>query len=259
MNDINKVRDFYDTQVQQINCLDEVCGSEFLPVYLRSPYLFVEEYLQNKIKSYGRDLKLLDLCCGTGVHAVRYAQLGYIVSGVDISSVSIEKAKNLAKKFKVVEKLDFTVQEIDQKLNFSDESFDVVFISGSLYYLDYEKIMPEILRVLKRGGTFACIETNGDNFIMNFVRKIKNIFLRHRDQQTIIGLLRFRDVEKILLSFLSVRLVYFDFFTMASYFFVWNKWLLKKWLKLAIVLDEFLLNKLGLRIFCFKFVIIGEK
>lgn len=259
VTDINKVRSFYDNQVQRTNLSDEVCGSDYLPVYLRSPYLFVYSYLRNKIKSHHGGLRLLDLCCGTGVHAVRFAQLGFTVTGIDVSSISIDSARNLAKKFNVVEQTNFAVGEVGQKIDFLNESFDVVFISGSLYYLNYEKIFPEISKVLKKGGVFVCIETNGDNFIMNFIRKIKNIFLHHRDEQTISGLLKSKDIDRILQLLPSSKEKYFDFFTLASCFFIWNNWFLMKWLKPAIFLDNYLLNKFGLRILSFKFVIISEK
>ncbi|CAL7963022.1 Methyltransf_25 domain-containing protein [Gammaproteobacteria bacterium] len=256
-----KTKVFYDSKANQKSKLldDKICGSDSIPLYLRTPYLLAENYLQLKIKQAGVKLKLLDLCCGTGVYAVKFAKLDYIVSGVDISSVSIDEAINLAKEFNVAEQLDFVVQEVAQQLDFSDESFDVVFISGSLYYLDFEKIVPEILRVLKKGGVFVCIETNGDDFIMNFIRKIKNIFLRHRDNHTINNLLRYEDIKKILQFLPSASIKYFDFFTLAGCLFAWNGWLLENWLKLAVPLDDFFLNKLRLRVFGFKFVIIGEK
>lgn len=254
MIDINKTRDFYDTHVQQRGLWEKHCGSEFLPVYLHSPYLFVANYLQNKIKSHGQGLQLLDLCCGAGIHSVKYAQMGFFVKGIDISSVSIEKAKQLAEKYNIVGKLNFAVQEVTTTLNFPNESFDVVFVSGSLYYLNFEKIIPEILRVLKKGGNFVCIETNGNNFVMNGVRRVKNIFLQHRDKQTMKGLLKSKDIKKILSFFPSTILRYFDFFTITGSIFLWNKWL-----NLATIVDDFFLNKIGFRIFGFKFVIIGEK
>lgn len=257
----DKTRVFYDNKViQKSKLLDNRgCGSDCMPVYLRAPYLFVENYLRYRIKQAERRLELLDLCCGTGIHAVKFAQLGYIVSGVDISSVSIEKAKILAKEFNVVEQLDLAVQEVAQRLDFPDESFDVLFISGSLYYLDFEKIVPEILRVLKKEGVFICIETNGSNFIMNFIRRIKNTFLLHRDKHTINNLLSHRDIKKILQFSPSASIKYFDFFTLVGCLFAWNGWLLENWLKLAVPLDDFFLNRLRLSVFGFKFVIIGEK
>lgn len=225
----------------------------------RGYYLFVENCLQNYIRLNRKNVRLLDLCCGTGVHAIRYAQMGYMVKGVDISSVSIDKAKELAKKYQVDKYTDFTIDMVGEKLIFPNDGFDVIFMSGSLYYLDFEKIVSEISRVLKKGGVFVCIETNGDNFIMNVVRRIKNLFLRHRDTQTISNLLGSKEIDKILKLLPSAKAKYFDFFALASCFFAWNSWLLKKWLNFAVVADDFLLNKLGLRAFCFKFVIIFNK
>jgi hypothetical protein len=49
--------------------------------------------------------------------------------------VSIKKAKKLSKIFNV--RLDLKIQKVTKKLKFPDESFDIVFISGALYYLDF--------------------------------------------------------------------------------------------------------------------------
>jgi SAM-dependent methyltransferase len=258
MVDLDRVKVFYDGRDAKVSKpLEVVCGSDVMLTHIRAPYLFVENYLQQRIKQHGK--LLLDCCCGTGVHAVKFAQLGYVVNAIDISPVSIDKGRNLAKAFNVIKQLNFIVQGIEKKIDFPDESFDVVFISGSLYYLDFEKIIPEILRVLKKTGVFVCIETNGDNFIMSFIRKIKNIFLQNRDKHTINNLLKFNDITKILRFLPSASIRYFDFFVLTGCFFVWNNWLLKQWIKLVVPLDDFFLNRLRLRVFGFKFVIIGEK
>lgn len=260
MADTNEIKLFYDSKVQQKNSvLTGVCGSENSPLYLRAPYLFVENYLQAKNEYAGEKLRLLDLCCGTGVHAVKFAKLGYTVCGVDVSPLSIEKAKILAKEFNVAERITFMTDEIDWELDFPDGSFDVVFISGSLYYLNFAKIIPEILRILKKQGLFICIETNGSNFIINFIRKVKNMFLGYRDQRTISNLLRLKDVKKISQLLSSSELKYFGFLTLLSCLLSWNNWLLEKWVKLALSLDDFFLNKLKLRVLGFKFVIISKK
>ncbi len=46
------------------------------------------------------------------------------------------------------------------KLQFPDNSFDVVFGSSILHHLDFERVMPELFRVLKPGGRIVFAEPN---------------------------------------------------------------------------------------------------
>lgn len=54
--------------------------------------------------------RAIDLGCGTGDNAVYLAQNGFEVTGVDFSSVAVEKAKQKAKKAGV--KIDFLVDDL---------------------------------------------------------------------------------------------------------------------------------------------------
>ncbi|MCL2387130.1 MAG: class I SAM-dependent methyltransferase, partial [Defluviitaleaceae bacterium] len=57
------------------------------------------------------------------------------------------------------------------KLEFEDESFDVVFGAGILHHLDFDKAVQEIKRVLKKDGFCFFIEPMGSNPIGRIVRK----------------------------------------------------------------------------------------
>jgi ubiquinone/menaquinone biosynthesis C-methylase UbiE len=58
------------------------------------------------------------------------------------------------------------------KLEFPDNSFDVVFGAGSLHHLDYEKALHEIHRVLKPGGLILFHEPLGGNPVARIVRLV---------------------------------------------------------------------------------------
>jgi SAM-dependent methyltransferase len=98
--------------------------------------------------------ELLDLGCGPGLYAERFAKHGYRVTGVDISKSSIEYAKQEAhKNNQAIHYLHMNYLNI----NFKDQ-FDVI----TLIYCDYAvlakadrlKLLKKIKNALKDGGLF---------------------------------------------------------------------------------------------------------
>ena len=233
-------------------------GSQSFPPYLAEPYLLVEKKLQGIKTRSDQNMKLLDVCCGNGVHSLVFAQMGYSVAGCDISEKLLENATQAALDTGLDRHTTFCKADLFQRFPYDDDSFDVVYISGSLYYLDRHFAISEIKRVLKKGGYFCCIETNGDNVMMNAVRKIKNKIWRHRDQDTLEHLMTRQDVAQIAADFSHSEIRYFGFLTLFASLLKFSPMLLKIWTSLMGVVDGVLLNKLGLSIFGFKFVVIGR-
>lgn len=94
----------------------------------------------------------LDLGCGMGSDMLRYAELGWQPTGVDLSPKAVEH----------VRKLGFTALEADmsQRLPFDDERFDVVTGRCSLHFLpraQTQTLFDEIRRILKPGGKLLFI------------------------------------------------------------------------------------------------------
>jgi SAM-dependent methyltransferase len=93
-------------------------------------------------------LRILDLACGIGTHAVEWAKHGHRVAGVDISETFIAHARNNAEREGV--KVDFLVRDIKQ-LDYSAEFEVVTWIEKP----DFHENMPEaIYRFLSPGGRF---------------------------------------------------------------------------------------------------------
>jgi len=92
-----------------------------------------------------RNLKILDIGCGSGQDAVYYNKMGAEVYGIDISEKEIEMAQNL----KVG---TFIVGDMN-KLPYDDNYFDYAV---SFYALqaspNVEKSLAEMIRVVKKGG-----------------------------------------------------------------------------------------------------------
>ncbi|MAZ77842.1 MAG: hypothetical protein CMF39_04120 [Legionellaceae bacterium] len=248
---------FYDQRGQaSMQASQLAIGENIFPVYLREPYSFVSRLINNEF-AHKEDRRLLDCCCGTGVHALGFAQMGYQVSGVDFSPDSILAAKKLEACFSLSNSISWLVADISTKLPCKDVFFDILFVSGSLYYFDLPTIFPEIKRVLKSHGLFCAIETNGDNFILNIWRRLKNRFAKHRDERTLTKLLRRRDIEFIKREFPGLKIRYFGCFMLLGACFKRVPLLLRAWCFFARIVDWVLLDALKLRFLAFKFVLYG--
>ncbi|MDF1521065.1 MAG: class I SAM-dependent methyltransferase [Brevefilum sp.] len=98
---------------------------------------------------------LLDLGCGPGLYANRFAQLGVRVTGVDYSRRSIEYARNYAKM------LDLDI--IYRYQNYLDLEDEVLYDAAVLIFGDYcvlklaerQKLLAKVHRALKPGGFFV--------------------------------------------------------------------------------------------------------
>ena len=88
--------------------------------------------------------RLLDLGCGGGAHAVAFAERGWTVTGVDISSAQLELARARG----------IEVLEVDAAaLPFEDESFDtVVSMFTHTDVDDFATVIHETARVLRAAG-----------------------------------------------------------------------------------------------------------
>lgn len=98
--------------------------------------------------------QILDLCCGAGQTTQFLLQYSHDVTGLDASPMALERAKKRAPEANYVEGLA-------EALPFATASFDLVQTSVALHEMKPEQltqILAEVYRVLKRGGTFACID-----------------------------------------------------------------------------------------------------
>ena len=143
---------------------DEIFSEDFIrtmdtakPSYIQREVNFIEESL-----GVEKGAVVLDLACGTGLHAVELASRGYSVVGFDLSLAMLARASDEA-------------QDRGQKLNFLqgdmremafEEMFDGIYCwSTSFGYFDEEKnleVLARAHRALRHGGMLLIDIVNRD-------------------------------------------------------------------------------------------------
>jgi ubiquinone/menaquinone biosynthesis C-methylase UbiE len=136
------------------------CGTQFTHLEWGSKQFFNEvERFRYEIQPFMRTLmefenfrgkRLLEIGCGLGTDLLQFAHAGALVSGVDLTSASIE----LVRKRFALECIRVDAQVADaEHLPFADNSFDVVYSFGVLHHTpDTQMAIAEVYRVLKPGG-----------------------------------------------------------------------------------------------------------
>jgi SAM-dependent methyltransferase len=122
-------------------------------------------WINGKLKKWEQDVthyfpkcaRILDIGCGMGREAFALSDLGFTVTGIDISHEVIKQVTQLS--LHQGRKIPFICYE-GTNLPFENESFDVVIIwaqtFGLLYGNDHKhNFLKEILRVLKADGILS--------------------------------------------------------------------------------------------------------
>ena len=98
-----------------------------------------------KLVPPGKGVKVLDIGCGEGKDAVFMAKQGYEVYAFDITENGIAKTKRMAKENGV--EINAFIAEVN---DFSiDETFDIIYSTGTIQYLDDDRI-DEFFEKVKR-------------------------------------------------------------------------------------------------------------
>lgn len=112
---------------------------------------------------FNKRLKILDVGCGTGRHAIELSVRGYHVTGIDLSEAQLSRA--LAKAFEKGVNIDF-VQCDARELSFKNEFDGVIMIcEGGFPLMETDemnyRILKNVAEALKSGGKFIFTTLNG--------------------------------------------------------------------------------------------------
>jgi len=128
-------------------------------------------FVLNFLKENCKDKKFLDYCCGDGDVVLYLGKQGARAVGIDISSTSIQNAKEKAEKEGLANQTSFLVMDAEN-LNFEENYFDLILCNGVLHHLNVKKAYPELARVLKPNGKIICAEPLVYNPVFQLYRKM---------------------------------------------------------------------------------------
>lgn len=130
--------------------------------YKGNSSLDLNKWIIDFLKPQKEDI-ILDLCCGTGNQVLIYSDICKKVIGADINKSIIDTLKHNKKN------ISLKIQDIDKKLHWKKETFDIVSCCYGIYYANnIENTLNEMKRVLKKGGKlFICGPTKENSIELN--------------------------------------------------------------------------------------------
>jgi len=100
----------------------------------------------------------VDLACGPGTLALRFAKHVRWMCAYDLTPAILQRARQSAAQHGLLDKLGFVIGDA-QTLPFADGSLDLAVTSYSLHHIsDPARVIREMARVVKRGGRVGLID-----------------------------------------------------------------------------------------------------
>ena len=171
----------------------------------------IKKDYQEQLQRFSSQGKVLEYGCGNGGAAFFLAERGVDVTGIDISTVAIKEASNLALKrgLSNVRFLQMNAEQLD-----FNEKFNLICGSGILHHLQLRNALHEIKRVLQPGGHAVFIEPLGHNPFINLYRRVTPT-IRSQDEHPLLA----KDLEMIKSLFPGVEVRYYYLTSLLGAFF----------------------------------------
>ena len=156
-----------DKYIEQERAFEEHFSNMKFYSISKTSFAYRDALLFNNVKG----AVALDYCCGNGEIAIEMAKRGASkVMGIDISTVAIENAHELAQDAGVGHICEFKVMDAEHTA-FADGTFDIIHEYGALHHLDLPAAFKELSRILKPTGKLICTEALRHNPLIHWYRK----------------------------------------------------------------------------------------
>jgi SAM-dependent methyltransferase len=138
------------------------------------------DFIEKEI-NYDKQIRILDIGCGTGRHSRELTKRGYRVTGIDLSESMLNRAKEISAKENL--KIDFKIQDA-RSLTFSNE-FDlaIMLCEGSFPLMETDEMNFQILqnasKALNANGKLIFTTLNG---LFPLFHSVKDFLESSRDE-----------------------------------------------------------------------------
>ncbi|MGE5805032.1 MAG: class I SAM-dependent methyltransferase [Ignavibacteria bacterium] len=120
------------------------------------------DFIEKEI-NFNKNLKILDIGCGTGRHSIELAKRGYKITGIDLSNSQLKRAREKASEQNVV--IDFQKQDARNLPFYRKFDLAIMLCEGGFSLMETDEMNFEILKsaakALKPDGKFIFTTLNG--------------------------------------------------------------------------------------------------
>jgi len=120
------------------------------------------DFIENEI-TFNKNLKILDIGCGTGRHSIELTKRGYHVTGVDLSDSQLQRAGEKAAEQGL--HIDFQKQDARDLPFFEEFDLAIMLCEGAFPLMETDEMNFQILqnaaKALKPGGKLIFTTLNG--------------------------------------------------------------------------------------------------
>ena len=166
------------------------------------------DHYYNTLLTKCRAKQVLEYGCGTGSAAFKLAANQAFITGIDISDLAIEKARQETQEHGL--KATY-VRMNAEETTFESGRFDLICGTGILHHLNLASAYPELSRILRPDGLAIFIEPMGHNPLINLYRRLTPS-IRTEDEHPLL----MRDVSKASAYFANIKATYYHLFTLAA-------------------------------------------
>jgi ubiquinone/menaquinone biosynthesis C-methylase UbiE len=123
---------------------------------------------------------LLEIGCGKAIHLIGLAGDFDRARGTDISAEMVKIARTDAATCAWAERIQLSVDPAEELRTVADASIDAVLCVGALeHMLDRPRVLAQVHRVLRLGGSFVCLTPNGDYWWYRLLAPLLRLETRH--------------------------------------------------------------------------------
>ena len=174
--DISSVLNFWNSHPCQATLSQDENRRRYFEEITRKRYGRREWHVPTVARFHGfKGREVLEIGCSIATDGLEFARNGAKYTGIDLTPNSIELARERFGLFGIPGR--FEVANAEERIPFPDESFDHIYSFGVIHHSPQpERIVAEIHRVLRKGGTFTVMlyNRNSINYYIEimFLRKI---------------------------------------------------------------------------------------